>query len=407
MAFLLVGRRTTSPCQVFQQLNRVRRLRLHTVYVHVAGEDEGDVPWTLARVQQEVQQQLQLFQQRQDDMLRVEYAAREERLVPVLPDTGYNAVFFRNELHVRDGRARMCMLVQQQMRRAGGTVWRAVPCPQRQQPPWHKECTEQLQDAHRACKDDWAQQIAAAPDLGEDQLTAVLQRSQLQQATEEDRLALHKHAIRVCYRLPLDEPMSIDWVRRVGEPIQRSKFQRLMVAAQGGTAYLRLQGGGGGGGGGGGEKQAGAATLHLLQEFSLLHTAEQMLCTLQFTSWRSFLAAEQRGQMEDVATVRQARSFLKQHFGIGLLRRQKQVKNRKCVTYEVQPVDWIVRPSEAAAAAAPAADRERAEEEEQEQEEEEEQEQEEEEDRRIWQQVEEQAKNSPLAAAPFCVVVAI
>ena len=317
-AFLLVGRRTTSDRQAFQQLNRVRNLADPRVWVYVtpataAGQqheqqlrlelddDAAVLQRNLQRTRAHVSDQWRRYSEVHGDALDPGWEPRSDDGAPhqlTLADTGYNAVFLRNVLQVLSARQWMTELLQWRMRLAGGTVSDVPEC------EGVKQVAHELRRCGQECQALRAQRVADA-----DLVNRV-----------DDVFAKEYATIRATYGLPAHMELTDSFVVHMGTPVALSKFEELRMAVCGGSFYLDtivMQ-----------QRQVEDYAHHCLQMRDRLRLAEQHLAQLGFRCWADFF----RGVEVEVpeahkALIVPARSFLRGTLGVGLVRPASKLRN--------------------------------------------------------------------------------
>jgi hypothetical protein len=285
---MLVGRHTTSDRQVFQQLNRVRHLNDDLVHVFVDGTDKVDSPWTLQRVQRHMLENVQKYEQN-GHHLAVERqpltSPHGQLLESFLPDKGYNAVCFRNELEDRKATQQMESLLKQRICMAGGRIW----C--RDTEKSDSTTKKQLQSARRRRLNARAKALASSRDLDVQTEAELIQKQRQDRGTEDEKLEVQKRNLRRLYRVPTHLPLSVRFVKRYGE-FQCARFERLLDAARGGSDYLRHV------------QQSGTIIVnefpqHMAVPWAVLHHTEQLLLVFGIASLPAFLAgAESRRDID-------------------------------------------------------------------------------------------------------------
>jgi hypothetical protein len=368
-AYMIIGRSTTSDTEVFQQVNRVRQLRQNSTYVYVEGEDKDD-ECSLSTIRERVLSQLKEFQKKDNNHhIDVSYSgdvSNTGMILQSLPDNNYNAVFLRNEKKIVLGRLRMKSRLIRQMRLAGGTVWEYRGGRNTKESDETVKKLKQLGDDEIVKR---SKAIAGAFSKGNEQHQQWSVRRQTN--SEEDVLKNTHKDIRTKFSIPDEMELTPKFVELLGLN-EYSKYYLLILAAKGGSQQLKeelkiIM-----------EKEY---QIHYGMAFEILRITEVLLWSMGFPNLPSFLLGEYKCNTIDIESkenewiplfnkiypkclnetrninhskyenlsesknltntlISVTRSHLKDHFGISLIVKKKQNKNKKIKELSIDPFIW-------------------------------------------------------------------
>jgi hypothetical protein len=248
-AFFFCSDRSTCARQAFQQLNRVRMLKLDTVHMHVSTHDNHEVlPITHESVLREVQERVTTMQR--DYITQRAANGRPMRLdlewdmdgyQKVLRNSGYNTIFVRNQLEVNISRSNFLLPLYAKITEAGGSIVQVDVTERATVRVMHKKAAEDLSEQELQAV-FLARDILTDEDLEDTRrrVSSMCTASQARQPGDEE--ALEKAKIKKLYRIPLSDSTtmpSIDgFMEHYGNQARQDQCRNLLDASTGGAARI-------------------------------------------------------------------------------------------------------------------------------------------------------------------------
>ena len=284
-AFFFCNDRSTCARQAFQQLNRVRTLRLNTVHMHVSVRSATDLPTTYESVHRDVQQRVATMQR--DYITQRAANGKFSRLdlqwdmigyEKILRNSGFNAIFVRNQLEVNISRSNFLVPLYTNITDAGGAIMQVDVIERASVQVMHKtaakELTEQQMQAVMNARDIMSD---AELDDTRQRVNSMSTSHQVRQPGDDE--ALQKAEIKLLYRLPLTDtttlPSISNFMQHYGTQQRQDQCRNMSYASTGGAARMTRDA----------ENELRQEYAeHVTEKIQVHHVVETLLLALGFTA---------------------------------------------------------------------------------------------------------------------------